>query len=154
MGWFEQIEDAKWWTEQHGEKAATEWAHTVWSLLSRAQQRALKGEHKHPQSVKRLRKRGLVDDEGNNTEAGAAVLRAGSELWCVHVEGPDSLIPQPDRETAERRAKEWNSGIALSGVLNHENSPHIHCKAIPWAYTAASHAASLAEHGGQPSDIC
>lgn len=77
-----------------------------------------------------------------------------AELWCVHVEGPDSLIVQPDRETAERRAKKWNEGIAKSGVLNHENSPHIHCKAIPWTGSAETHAASLAEHGGQPDDIC
>lgn len=75
------------------------------------------------------------------------------KLWCVHVQGPDSLIAQPDEVTARRRADEWNAAIQ-SIVSKNTYEPAVRCVATQWPYTAAQHAEDLAEHGGEPDDIC
>lgn len=76
-------------------------------------------------------------------------------LWCVQVQGPGSVIPQPDRETAERRAKEWNAMLAKVLARNPSPlDPVMHCEVIPWPWSAEGHAEGLAEHGGAPEDIC
>lgn len=78
-----------------------------------------------------------------------------SALWCVHILGPDTMIAQPDRETAERRAAEWNRMFAELGAKN--SSPHdpkLEARVVAWPYTAASHAADVLMHGGSPKDIC
>lgn len=76
-------------------------------------------------------------------------------LWCVHVRGPDSLIAQPDRETADRRAAEWNERIVTIAAREpHPYAPQITCVVAEWPHDAYSHAADLITHGGQPDDIC
>ncbi len=71
-----------------------------------------------------------------------------NDLWCIHVAGPDTVIPQPDKDTAVRRASEWNA------QMSDRAQALICCRAMPWPYSRESHAASLAKHGGQPEDIC
>lgn len=79
----------------------------------------------------------------------------GHDLWCVHVLGPGSVIAQPDYETAIKRAKEWNRQIDEMMSRNpHPYDPIIHCNVSPWPYSAEGHAEALAEHGGNPEDIC
>lgn len=76
-------------------------------------------------------------------------------LWCVHIHGPDSLIAQPDLETAERRAKEW--GAMFRDIMANNPSPYdplLRAVVIRWPGTAETHAEDIAEHGGSPEDIC
>ncbi len=79
-------------------------------------------------------------------------------LWCVHVLGPDSIIAQPDYPTAVRRAQQWIAVFAdIASRTPPEKAiyaPICHCNVIPWNGTPAEHAAELAEHGGEPEDIC
>ncbi len=76
-------------------------------------------------------------------------------LWCIHVQGPDSLIAQPDRETADKRAAEWQAGFdALMARDPSPNDPVLKAAVIEWPGAADSHAEDLAEHGGNPEDIC
>lgn len=78
------------------------------------------------------------------------------ELWCVHVLGPDSIIAQPDYETAVRRAQEWV--VMLVKIReqrgSHPYDPIVHCNVAPHTGSAERHAEQLAEHGGNPEDIC
>lgn len=77
-------------------------------------------------------------------------------LWCVHVLGPDSLIPQPDYATAVKRAQEWVA-MFMEIARSREASPYdpiMHCNVIEWDGTPEAHAAELAEHGGNPEEIC
>ena len=80
------------------------------------------------------------------------------DLWCVHVLGPDSLIPQPDYPTAVKRAQEW---IAMfrelstgGGRTPSSFDPIMHCNVIVWTSSLERHAEELARHGGNPEDIC
>lgn len=70
-------------------------------------------------------------------------------LWCIHVIGPETLIPQPDRDTAQRRCEEWNDRIAKQG-----NADTISCEVEWWPLSRGTHARELELHGGQPRDIC
>ncbi|HKY40696.1 MAG TPA: hypothetical protein VJN18_32395 [Polyangiaceae bacterium] len=77
------------------------------------------------------------------------------KLWAVHVQGPGTVIAQPNRECADRRAKHWNA------VIEHRmskdpspNDPVVRCEVIEWPHSAAGHAEELAKHGGYPEDIC
>jgi hypothetical protein len=72
-------------------------------------------------------------------------------LWGVHVYGPDTVIAQPDEETAMRRAHEWNKVVPKP---KHPNDPLILCVAEPWPHNAEGHAKGIAEHGGEPKEIC
>lgn len=83
----------------------------------------------------------------------AAGRRAGLEeaaearlmAWCVHVRGPDDVVPVPDYETA----------IALCDAVNEQhrkivekdpsdNWPRVSAVPAPWPYGAASYAESAA----------
>lgn len=89
-----------------------------------------------------------------------AALAEGADdegkLWCVHVLGPDTIIPQPSRAVAEARAELWNGDI--EEMMNRKGpsafDPVIRCVAEPYPYSAKGHAEGLAEHGGEPEDIC
>ena len=74
-----------------------------------------------------------------------------AQLTCVHVLGPDTLIAQPDMETAKRRAEEWNASFPKRRV---PNDIVFRCEVEPWPYSAKAHADDLAHHGGSPDDIC
>lgn len=78
-----------------------------------------------------------------------------TNLYCIHVLGPDSLIPQPDFWTAARRANEWSADM----LKRHEADPspydpHMYCNVIEWPHSPESHAEELKRHGGEPEDIC
>ncbi len=78
-------------------------------------------------------------------------------LWCVHVYGPDSVIAQPDQSTAEARAKKWQEAWDAYLAKKGDSSPFdpkITWVAEAWSGSAKSHAADLAEHGGEPEDHC
>lgn len=79
-------------------------------------------------------------------------------LWAVHVQGPDTIVAMPDKETAERRAKEWQEMsddliASVDHTIRHLYSP-IKCVAIEWPYDADSHAFQVGEHDGNPTDVC
>ncbi len=83
-----------------------------------------------------------------------------SDLWCVHVWGPDTVIAQPSKEAAELRAKEWSemfdrirerfSATSAEAAVAVLMEAHV----VPWPHSAELHAKGLAEHGGDPEDIC
>lgn len=77
------------------------------------------------------------------------------ELWCVHLQGPDTIIPQPDHESAVKRAAEMNATIerVWATVKPSEFNPlKPVASVIPYTGTAEHHAAGVAEHGGNPED--
>lgn len=78
-----------------------------------------------------------------------------TKLWCIHVIGPDTIIPQPSKEIAEQRAAEKNA--FLREMLARDaipNDPHIECEVIEYPGKPEYHASGLAEHGGNPKDWC
>jgi hypothetical protein len=80
---------------------------------------------------------------------------SNGELWCIHVIGPDTLIAQPDFWTAAERAAKWSAGM----VASHQRDPSpydpcMYCNVEPWPNSPIAHAKDLAEHGGNPEDIC
>lgn len=85
---------------------------------------------------------------------------ANSGLWCVWVMGPDSMIAQPSHDVAVERAISWHKRIV--DLSSHRartcNEEALCCDILPvpypWPYDAASHAAGLLDHGGDPEDIC
>jgi hypothetical protein len=88
-----------------------------------------------------------------------AALAEGEEdgrLWCVHVLGPDTIIAQPSKAVAEARAALWNEDFAKLAA-EREPSPYwpvVECRAEVYPYSATGHARGIAEHGGDPGDIC
>lgn len=79
----------------------------------------------------------------------------GPELWCVHVLGPDSLIAQPDKASAERRAAEYNEQFRR--LLSRDPSPNdpvLRAEVEVWPWVPEAHAEGIAEHGGNPKEIC
>jgi hypothetical protein len=78
-------------------------------------------------------------------------------LWCVHVQGPDTLIAQPDHEAATKRAVEINATIeqVWNARTPSEFDPLKPIAVVAlWPYTPTGHAESLAEHGGNPEEWC
>ena len=81
--------------------------------------------------------------------------KAAPKLWCVHVQGPDTMLGMPDRETAELRAKEWNAMFEQMMAKDpHPYDPVMRAEVVEWPYDAASHAEEMTEHGGNPTEIC
>ena len=83
------------------------------------------------------------------------VSASTADLWCVHVLGPDTVIPQPDFWTAAERAAKWSQGMLE--MHRRDPSPYdplMYCNVEPWPWSPESHAEGLAEHGGNPEDIC
>lgn len=91
-----------------------------------------------------------------------AALAEGADdgtLWCVHVWGPDTVIAQPSKAVAEARAALWNEDIEPTKrdfLKRHPGSepPLLECHVAKWPHSKKSHAKGLAEHGGEPEDIC
>jgi hypothetical protein len=65
---------------------------------------------------------------------GGAETKMMDKLWCVHIYGPDSILPTADREEAEQRAAEINRSLP-------EDSGGVLFKAMakPWPFTPESH---------------
>jgi hypothetical protein len=68
----------------------------------------------------------------------AKILAAKStELWCLHIHGPDDVYPAPSKAHAEKAAELFNKRFAhVTDVL---------CKAVvcEWPHSAESHAADV-----------
>lgn len=64
-----------------------------------------------------------------------------TDLWCVHIEGPDDMIAMPSREAAEAEAKLLNESWRKDG---HEYDPVLNAVAKPWPYSAEQHAKDIA----------
>jgi Lar family restriction alleviation protein len=65
----------------------------------------------------------------------AAVM--GTELWCMHIQGPDDVHAAPSKAHAERAAELFNARFV--GVMD------VLCKAVvePWPHSPESHAADV-----------
>lgn len=72
---------------------------------------------------------------------------SSSQLWCVHVIGPDDVIPAPDQETAARWAKRINDVVAAMPRPPEpsDNWPRITAEAAPWPWCEAPHAEGPSE---------
>ena len=68
-----------------------------------------------------------------------------SELWCLHIQGPDDLHPAPSREAAESAAIRTNEYFATRFANRDELAPWMKAVAMVWPYSAESHAESLGE---------
>jgi hypothetical protein len=88
--------------------------------------------------------------------AGLAEGEEDGRLWCIFVIGPGSIIAQPSSAVAKARAELWNGDIEkmLSEREVSEYDPIVYCVPKPWTGSVEDHAAELAEHGGEPEDIC
>lgn len=75
------------------------------------------------------------------------------ELWALHMEGPDSVIPMASKEEAEAKAKETNDAYELFKQRPNasEHDARWHGVVIPWPYSAEGHAEALAE---RTDDYC
>lgn len=60
--------------------------------------------------------------------------RTHTELWCVHLVGPDDMQPAPSKEEAEAMAVLLNG--ALSRRVNIGDQPPMKAVAREWPYTA------------------
>lgn len=64
-------------------------------------------------------------------------------LWCVHILGPDDLIPAASYEAAEKHATE------LSDFMHGPDVPDLDVLCLPivavWPYSAEAHRAALAK---------
>lgn len=69
----------------------------------------------------------------------------GAALWCVHVAGPDEMIPAPDRATAARWAAQYTVWWYRLNPFPEENDPAMSWAAVRWPYDAMSHADRLAQ---------
>lgn len=71
-------------------------------------------------------------------ETGAAIA---PQLWCVHVFGPDDVIPAPDQEAAKRWAARLNKQfVSILTKDPHPHDPIIRAEAAPWPWSAEAHA--------------
>ena len=65
-------------------------------------------------------------------------------LWCIHLSGPDDLIPMPNRTMADRQADRfnqwWSTYRGERDVL-----PVLSAEVISWPSAPADHAEALAE---------
>jgi hypothetical protein len=71
-----------------------------------------------------------------------------TELWAVHVEGPDDMLAMPDRSFAESYAQTINALYErFTQRPDHDAylDPRWHGVVVPWPYSAESHAESLTE---------
>lgn len=69
-------------------------------------------------------------------------------LWAVHVEGPDDIIPMPDRTTAERAAARCNTGADAFRArpdYDPQRDAIWHASATPWPWDPEGHAEALAD---------
>ena len=81
-----------------------------------------------------------------------------TDLWCIHIIGPDDLIPMPDRATADRQAAKFmESWTRYRNRRISENPddpsndyfPEVAALVVPWPSDYSghreAHASALAE---------
>lgn len=78
-----------------------------------------------------------------------------TQLWAVHVQGPDSVIAQPSRQAAETYVAEINQAYEVLAQRPDasEADPRWHGVVIPWDGTPQQHAEELARLAEDP-DAC
>jgi hypothetical protein len=73
-----------------------------------------------------------------------------TELWAIHVHGPDSIIAMASKEDAEREAAEVN--VAYETFKNRPDASPLdarwHAEVVPWPWSAEEHAETLSENDG------
>lgn len=70
-----------------------------------------------------------------------------SDLWCVHVIGPDDVMAAPDYDTALRRSYAINEALfkARKGRPLDENDPLIIAHPDKWPWSEDRHTVDLAK---------
>jgi len=77
-------------------------------------------------------------------------------MWAIHVQGPDTIIAQPDKATAESRAAQWQKAIDdwLATRIASPYYPTIKYVVVKYPGRYESWRAQIDEHGGEPEDHC
>jgi hypothetical protein len=80
--------------------------------------------------------------------AGDLIIATGAQenLWCLHVLGPDSVIPMPDKATAEREAAKVNEFAEVwknRPDADPVTDPQMGGEAMVWPWEAERHAGML-----------
>lgn len=68
-------------------------------------------------------------------------------LWAVHVQGPDDILAEVSRESADRNAEAvngWYAGQRGRPDYDPRTFPRVHAEVIPWPYSREAHAEALA----------
>lgn len=78
-----------------------------------------------------------------------------SDLWCIHIPGPDDVYAASSRAAAERMAETHNEAVNRLIARNPltENDPPVGAMmaaVIPWPWDADAHAVNLAGNGLLP----
>lgn len=69
-----------------------------------------------------------------------------TELWCVHITGPDDLIPASDFATAELWAGKANRRLKeMLGKNPSPNDPQMKAEVMLWPYSPEGHAEGVSE---------
>lgn len=71
-----------------------------------------------------------------------------SDLWCLHILGPDDVHPAPSKAHAELAAKRMNEWWAARED-RHPYDPKMEAVAAVWPHSPESHAAGVGEFIGQ-----
>jgi hypothetical protein len=61
-----------------------------------------------------------------------------TDLWCVHVEGPDDMLPMPSKEAAEKEAERMNEAWRNRREPS-EWDPNFKAVAKLWPYSMQEH---------------
>lgn len=61
-----------------------------------------------------------------------------TELWCLHIEGPDDVMAAPSKEEADSVAEASNRYFT-----EHFADSGLRAKVVPWPHSARSHAEDL-----------
>lgn len=78
-----------------------------------------------------------------------------AELWAVHVQGPDDVLPMRTREAADKHAAELNESWATYCAANPDTTgfrPDVHTEVVPWDGTAELHAALVEQYENEPHE--
>lgn len=68
-------------------------------------------------------------------------------LWAVHVQGPDDIVAEESRESADRNAaalNQWYENRTKDPDFDPRTFPRIHAEVIEWPYERDAHADALA----------
>lgn len=64
-----------------------------------------------------------------------------TDLWCVHIEGPDDMIPAPSKHEATAACWLLNAAFARMAANQASDEPLVRAKVAEWPYGAAEHKA-------------
>ncbi|MFI1194063.1 hypothetical protein ACH4T9_12510 [Micromonospora sp. NPDC020750] len=75
-------------------------------------------------------------------------MPAPPELWAVHVQGPDDMVPFLDKAAAEKLTEFLNGEDAKERAKDKPYSVFYNAKLIPWPYSRNAFAEALREETG------